>query len=139
MINLLKIGTLTLALVGVSGCVSVLPDPEPANTVYRLTTDVPRVAPNMGAPTVRIDTPSAARMISGRQIVVSPDAKRMAIAGGAEWSDALPDMVQQTFLDILGARADIEGLIPISGARSKYRVHLNIDNFEARFEKSVSV
>ena len=116
-------------------CVSILPDPEPANVVYRLTTDSVRVKSLESAPVIRIDTPSAARLISGREIVVSPDAQRLAVAGGAEWADSLPRMVQQTFLDVLGERADIVGVIPIAGARANYRIHVNIDNFEARFDQ----
>lgn len=117
-----------------SACVSVLPDPDPAGTVYRLTTDSERVAAYPNAPVIRIDTPSASRLLAGRQIIVSPDAKRVAVAGNAEWSDSLPKLIQQSFLDILGAKPEVIGVIPISGARSNYRVHINVDNFEARFD-----
>ncbi len=130
-----KIIATVIASTALCACVSILPDPAPANIVYRLTTDSVRVNSLDSAPVIRIDTPSAARLISGREIIVSPDAQRLAVAGGAEWSDSLPSMVQQTFLDILGERADIVGVIPIAGARANYRVHLNIDNFEARFDQ----
>jgi len=73
--------------------------------------------------------------MSGRAIVVSPDAQRLAVAGGAEWADSLPSLIQQTFLDILGERSNVTGVIPISGARANYRIHLNVDNFEARFDQ----
>lgn len=134
MIKSVKYIALLAAITPLSGCVSVLPDPEPAAVVYRLTTDTVRVKPIEDAPVIRIDTPSAARLISGRQIIVSPDAQRLAVAGGAEWADSLPRMIQQTFLDVLGERDDLVGVIPIAGARANYRIHLNIDNFEARFD-----
>ncbi len=134
MMNKLHVTCLCLGSMFFSGCLSVLPDPEPAGTVYRLTTDVSPVTPNSGAPVVRIDTPSASRLIGGRQIIVSPDAKRVAVAGNAEWADVLPKLIQQSFLDILGAKPEVIGVMPISGARTNYRVHINIDNFEARFD-----
>ena len=135
MMNSSKFLMAVILTTALSACVSVLPDPAPANVVYRLTTDSVRVNSLENAPVIRIDTPSAARLISGREIIVSPDAQRLAVAGGAEWADALPRMVQQTFLDVLSERADIIGVIPIAGARANYRVHLNIDNFEARFDR----
>lgn len=135
--TLKRIGFFVSALT-LSACVSVLPDPDPAGTVYRLTTDAVRVTPNTSAPVIRIDTPSASRLLAGRQIIVSPDAKRVAVAGNAEWADALPKLIQQSFLDILGAKPEVIGVIPISGARSDFRVHINVDNFEARFDNGPS-
>ena len=135
MIKLINLFAFLTATTVLSGCVSVLPDPQPASVVYRLTTETVRVKSNELAPVIRIDTPSAARLIGGREIIVSPDAQRLAVAGGAEWADSLPRMVQQTFLDVLGERDDLVGVIPIAGARANYRIHLNIDNFEARFDE----
>ncbi len=123
------------ALIGVSACVSVLPDPDPSSVIYRLTSDTTRIEPAANAPVIRIDTNAGSRAINGRNIVVSPDARRLAVIGGAEWADSLPRMIQQNFLDVLGARSDLVGVVPIAGTRANYRVHLNIDNFEARFDQ----
>lgn len=134
MTKLTKIVIGTLLSAGLVGCVSILPDPDPAGSVYRLTTDTTRVDPVNSAPVIRIDTPSASRLLSGRNIIVSPDAKRVAIAGGAQWADSLPSLIQQSLLDILSTKPEVIGVIPISGARSNYRIHINVDNFEARFD-----
>lgn len=125
---------LMAALMATSGCVSVLPDPEPANAIYRLSMPAPKLNAAISAPIIRIDQPAAARMVGTRKIIVSPDAQRLAIAGGAEWADALPNMVQKALVDKMASRADMIGVMPSAGARADYRVHMNIDNFEARFD-----
>lgn len=127
-----------LALAGsftvLSACVSVLPDPGPANAIYRLNVTPQKVDPSVSAPIIRIDQPTAARLIGTRKIIVSPDAQRLAVAGGAEWADSLPNMVQRAMVDKLAVRADLNGVMPAAGARADYRVHINIENFEARFD-----
>lgn len=126
--------TLLAAIAATSGCVSVLPDPEPANAIYRLNMPATKLEAMRSAPIIRIDQPAAARMVGTRKIIVSPDAQRLAIAGGAEWADALPNMVQKALVDKMATRADMIGVMPSAGARADYRVHMNIDNFEARFD-----
>ncbi len=117
-----------------SACVSVLPDPEPANSIYRLTMTPEKVEPSRTAPIIRIDQPTAARLVGTRKIIVSPDAQRLAVAGGAEWADTLPNMLQKAVVDKLATRPDLNGVMPAAGARANYRVHMNIDAFEARFD-----
>jgi len=131
MINII----LPISVLLLSSCVSILPEPEPAKSVYRLTNSVQQVEPNADALQLRVDTPSAARMLGSRQIIVSPDASRMAVASGTEWADALPNLSQQAFIETLNGRPDIIGVIPIAGARTNYRLHMNIDHFEARFDR----
>lgn len=134
MIKFLNMSTLAVLALGIGGCFSVLPEPSPANSIYRLTTDLEKAAYNASAPVIRIETPSADRLVGTRRIVVSPDANRLAIAGGAEWADALPKLIQKSLLDILAARSEVTGVIPRVGAKSDYRIHINVDNFEARFD-----
>ncbi len=133
MIKIAKIIAVTSAL-GLSGCFNVLPEPDPANSIYRLTSNIQKAGFNVRAPIVRIETPSADRLVATRRIVVSPDANRMAVAGGAEWADSLPKLVQKSMLDILASKPEVTGIIPRVGAKADYRVHINIDNFEARFD-----
>ncbi|NNE58369.1 MAG: hypothetical protein HKN36_09695 [Hellea sp.] len=118
-----------------SSCMSILPEPAPAKSVYRLTNTVEQVDPSPNALQLRVDTPSAARLLGSRQIIVSPDATRMAVAAGTEWADALPNLAQQAFIETLNGRSDIVGVIPIAGARTNYRIHMNIDHFEALFDQ----
>ena len=117
-----------------TACFNVLPEPDPANSIYRLSSNLERTEYQATAPIIRIETPSADRLVATRRIVVSPDANRLAVAGGAEWADSLPKLVQKSLVETLAARPEMIGVIPRVGAKSDYRIHINIDKFEARFD-----
>ncbi|CAM3775835.1 ABC-type transport auxiliary lipoprotein family protein [Litorimonas haliclonae] len=118
----------------ISAC-SVLPDPAPADTVYRLTTAPNSVASDVDAAVIRIDRPSAPIVFQNRDVVVSPDGQRLASASQAKWSEITPILVQNSFVEILSAREDLIGVLPSSGARTDTRVQLTIKNFEAQFDQ----
>lgn len=116
-----------------SAC-SVLPDPAPADTIYRLAAAPKSVANNTEADVIRIDRPSAPIVFQNRDIVVSPDGQRLASASQAKWAEITPILVQNSFIEVLAARPDIVGVLPSSGARTDTRVQLSIKNFEAQFD-----
>ena len=118
-----------------SGCVSLLPAPAPADVVYRLSASNEGVPQSLTAKVIRIDRPRAASVFQGQDVVVSPDGRRLASAAQARWAEAIPDMVQNSFVDVLAERAGLVGVIPSSGARTDTRVHLTIKSFEARFDQ----
>ncbi|MGB0908144.1 MAG: ABC-type transport auxiliary lipoprotein family protein [Maricaulaceae bacterium] len=131
------------ALLGMSiiagGCVSsILPAAKDANLVYRLASPTTSAVPSPSAHIIRVDRPAAPRFLGGTSVVVSPDQERLAVAGGAEWGEAIPDMVQATFMDVLSSRDDLVGILPTSGARTTERVHITIRHFEAQFDKGES-
>jgi len=121
-------------VMSLSAC-SVLPDPAPADTVYRLTTASNSVASNVDAAVIRIDRPSAPIVFQNRDVVVSPDGQRLASASQAKWSEIIPILVQNSFIEVLSAREDLIGVLPSSGARTDTRVQLTIKNFEAQFDQ----
>ena len=118
-----------------SGCVSLLPDPAPADVVYRLSTSNEGVPQSPAAKVIRIDRPRASSVFQGQNVVVSPDGRRLASAAQAKWAEPIPDMVQNSFVDVLAQRPGLVGVIPSSGARTDTRVHLTIKSFEARFDQ----
>ena len=142
MINRKIVLSLTaLAAINLASCSisTILPEPAPANTVYRLTSAVP-TAPSLAVTasngfTVRIDRPSAAKALQGFDLLVVQDANKLVSIKGAEWADSLPTLIQRSFLSHVDARSDFTGLLPTSGARSKYRVHITVRNFEAWFDQ----
>lgn len=123
------------AIIGLSACASLLPDPAPADAIYRLSTASEGVPQNADAKVIRIDRPKAANVFQGLDIIVSPDGRRLASASQARWAESIPDMIQNSFVDILAERAGLVGVIPSSGARTDTRVHLTIKSFEARFDQ----
>jgi len=122
-------------LTALSGCVSLLPDPAPADVVYRLSASNEGVQQSSIAKIIRIDRPRAASVFQGQDVVVSPDGRRLAFASQARWAESIPDMVQNSFVDVLAERSGLVGVIPSSGARTDTRVHLTIKSFEARFDQ----
>jgi ABC-type uncharacterized transport system auxiliary subunit len=118
-----------------SGCVSLLPEPAPADVVYRLSAAVEGVPQSPTAKVIRIDRPQAANVFQGQDVIVSPDGRRLASASQAKWAESIPDMIQNSFVDVLAQRAGLVGVIPSSGARTDTRVHLTIKSFEARFDQ----
>ncbi len=131
----LKHAFIGLAALSLGGCLSLLPEPAPADTVYRLSPPQAHVAPMAGAKIVRIDRPNASTVFETRDIIISPDSRRLAVASGAKWAEIIPTMVQHRLVDTLGQRPGIVGVIPSSGARTDTRVHLTIKSFEANFDQ----
>lgn len=123
-----------IAIFGLSGC-NILPDPLPADTIYRLGSMPETVAANDEAFVIRIDRPSASIVFQSRDVIVSPDGQRLASAAQAKWSEVMPVLVQQAFIDVLESRPNLIGVLPASGARTDTRVQLAIKNFEAQFDR----
>ena len=130
----IKLGVGLSLLTAVSAC-SVLPDPAPANTIYRMSALPASVMAQDDASVIRVDRPSAPIVFQTRDVVVSPDGQRLATAAQAQWIEVMPVMVQQAFIDVLSSRDDIIGVMPASGARTDTRVQFNIKNFEAQFDQ----
>ena len=118
-----------------SGCVSLLPSPAPADTVYRLAMDVKPVQPKATAEVVRIDRPSVSEIFNGQDIVVTMDGLKMKTVAQARFAEPMPVMVQKALIDTLSTHADFIGLLPTSGPRTETRLHLTIRNFEANFDR----
>ena len=129
----------TITTLFLTSCLSsVLPDPKPADIVYRLSPAGAAVTSAPNAIVMRIDRPTAPTALMGLGIVVSPDGTRLATAKQARWSQAIPSMIQDSFYDELSTRQGITGILPASGARTSYRAHLTVRNFEATFDQGES-
>jgi len=118
-----------------SGCVSLLPEAAPADIVYRLSAAKPYVPQSPDAFVVRIDRPSVSNEFETRDIIVSPDGRRLASAGGARWAELIPVMIQNSLVDLMGQHEKLVGVIPSSGARTDTRIHLTVKGFEAQFDQ----
>lgn len=133
--KLVKLSLASALFASLSGCVSLLPEPVAAGTVYRLSTAKQSVPQAANAFVVRIDRPSVSNIFETTDIIVSPDGRRLASASGAEWSELIPVMIQSSFVEVLGQHPNLVGVIPSSGARTDTRVHLTVKNFEAQFDQ----
>jgi len=119
-----------------SGCVTdLLPEPAPAPKVYRLTSSAVQVDPIKQAYLLRVDRPAVSKSLQGQNIIVSTSGQRLAVIEEAKWAEPLPAMIQTSLLDAIGSRKNIVGVLPTSGAKTDYRIHLTIRHFEADFDR----
>lgn len=133
----LQIGAaLGLALL-TSACASIIPEPAPAKTIYRLSASSQDtvIKPNPDAIILRVDRPTVPRPLSGSNITVSPSGDRILSASGAVWAEKVPDLIHGSILDVFSGRPNIIGVLPVSGARTELRLHLNVRNFEAIYDQ----
>lgn len=133
--KIVKLSLLSTLFMCLTGCVSLLPDPVPAGTVYRLSKAKQNVPQSPNPFIVRIDRPSVASVFETTDIIVSPDGRRLASASGAEWAEVIPMMIQGSFVDLMGQYPNLVGVIPSSGARTDSRLHLTVKSFEAQFDQ----
>ncbi len=125
---------LILSVLSLSACVSVLPEPKPAPTVYRLS--IPTNAPEktvQNTTVINIEFPHAPRALGGTDIVLSPDGRRLTAAGGASWAEPVPSQIRHVLIDTLAGSGRITGVIPKGGTRAPYRLNIEIRRFEAVF------
>ncbi len=125
---------MALAVMLLAGCVSLLPDPAPSKTVYRLLTPGSRVANAPDAVIVRIDRPGGQNVFETKDILVSPDGRQISMAAQAQWVEVLPLMLQESLLDHMTQTPNLIGVVPSSNSRSDTRLYLTIKNFEAQFD-----
>jgi len=134
MIKPAKILAVLLPIV-LSACVSILPDPEPADAIYRLSSTGEAVTANANAVVMRVDRPIASTVLAGRDIVISREDRELVTAGGARWAEAIPVLIQQSVLDEIRQRKTIVGVEPTAGARADFRMSLAVRNFEVTFDE----
>jgi cholesterol transport system auxiliary component len=131
---MIRILALVLGVVSISGC-SIIPDPAPANIIYRLSVDGDSVPANRDATVIRVDRPAATSIFNSRSIVVSPDGRRLSTAAQAQWPEGIPTMLQGALVDAFSREPSIVAVLPESGTRTDTRVHFSIKNFEAQFDR----
>ena len=126
------------ALLSVAVCLSacsVLPDPKPADVIYRISMSGESVAPQLDAKVIRVDRPSGSMVFNSSDIVASPDGRRMRQVARARWDQPIPMMLQESLVDALSQSDSLVGVLPSSATRTDTRVHFVIKNFEAQFDR----
>ena len=129
----LLVATAALALTGCLG--GLLPDPQPAPSVYRLVVPERADEKATGAFVVRVDNPSSPRTFNTRDVLVVTSEGNLSSAGGAQWSDTIPQLLQDATLTVLGKSPRYVSIIPVSGARADIRIHLDIRDFSAVYDQ----
>ncbi|MEP1230286.1 MAG: ABC-type transport auxiliary lipoprotein family protein [Litorimonas sp.] len=120
--------------VSLASCVSILPDPAPADTVYRLLTPEKSIPSAPDAVVVRIDRPGGLNVFETRDILVTPNGRSLSSLSKAKWVELTPLMLQESLLDHMTHTANLIGVLPSSNSRSDTRLYLTVKNFEAQFD-----
>lgn len=134
--NVARILSVTSIMVLSTGCLSLLPEPSPPPTIYRLT--VPQsISSTSATPTtvINIEYPTAPRALSGTNIVLSPDGRRLTSAAAANWAEAVPSMLRNSLIDTLARDNQVIGVIPKGSTRVPYRLNIDLRRFEAIFDQ----
>lgn len=125
-----------LAMIGVltlSGCISLLPEPAPAPSIYRLSGDDAEMVKRTGSHAILIRKPEAPTALKGPEITLSPDGRRIAYAENAEWEAPIPYIVQQTLIDGFAGSELLHPVVTTSGVRADYAITISVRSFEAVF------
>ncbi len=125
---------ITAAMLSAS-CVSLLPKPSAAPSIYRLSQLPVLAEPISGAPSLRVSVPGAAKALQGMDIVVSPDGERLAYASGARWSEPIPRLLQDAAMQSLGQSGNIFAIVPPTSVRADFALETRIRSFEADFDR----
>ncbi|MEM0986187.1 MAG: ABC-type transport auxiliary lipoprotein family protein [Pseudomonadota bacterium] len=94
-----RVFLLPLALT-VTACVSVLPEPETPEALYRI--DVPVGAPRL-ATDVLIREPEAPRIFAGQAIASEGPDGGLKLVSGIEWADRSTQLLQDALIDAFDA------------------------------------
>ncbi|MBL4869956.1 MAG: membrane integrity-associated transporter subunit PqiC [Robiginitomaculum sp.] len=132
--KLTQFTTLALSVTFLSAC-SVLPKPKPAPAVYRLTAPQSLQSQSVEqTKVVNIEMPTTSKALSGMDIILSPDGRRLTMASGAHWAQPVPSLLQNSLIDMLMGNPNVTGIIPKGNTRVPYRLNMDIRRFEAVFD-----
>ncbi|MAK65115.1 MAG: hypothetical protein CMF75_10320 [Maricaulis sp.] len=131
----LKPAALALALTGLTGCVSLLPEPEPVS-VYRLSAPAPNEWTGSDWTVVLIELPVAPRGLAGDTIAVLRPGQSLAYIHGARWISPAPEVVQDLMIDSFNAgQGQLVPARPEDGVRADYELRLDLREFEAVYDR----
>ncbi|WP_203294072.1 ABC-type transport auxiliary lipoprotein family protein [Maricaulis parjimensis] len=131
----LKPAVLALALTGLGGCVSLLPEAEPVS-VYRLSAPEPSQWTGTDWQIVLIERPIAPRGLAGDTIALTRPGQSLAYIHGARWISPAPEVVQDLVIDTFNAGQS--GLVPArpgDGVRADFELRLDLREFEAVYDR----
>lgn len=118
---------MSMAALALAGCVSVLPEQQVPEGLYRLgpmTSDVALFAD------VTVREPDASRLVGGRAIAAEASDGAIRFVPGVEWAEASTRMMQLALLDQLsGSDAGGTALAAGAGATATYEVSWRLSDF----------
>lgn len=112
-----------LGALALSGCVSVLPEQDVPNALYRF----PVIAPSAGlAADLVVREPSSARVLGGQGMVAEGPDGGLRLISGAEWAGRLTGLMQYGLIDALSGEGAGTAVTALSGAPGAYELSWRI-------------
>lgn len=116
------------AITCLTACVSVIPEPEAAQALYRLgPVSIEQSAVLKHSVIVR--EPEASRVLAGMEMVARDRRGAIRLIDGVEWADRSTKQFQHTLLDYLSHGEEGIALLPETGARAEFELTWRISEF----------
>lgn len=118
--------SLVLACTALSACVSVLPEQEAPEGLYRFGPMPQQLSVDA---TVAVREPEASRLFGGRAIASEDPAGALRFVRGVEWADSATRLMQVAMLDTLGDAGEGVAVAFESGVRADYELVWRVEDF----------
>ena len=117
-----------------SGCVSVLPQPEAPDALYKITSkarfaDLPH--------TLVVREPEAARIIAGQALVSESATGEYRLIPGVEWSGPSTRQIQYAIIDSFAPEAPGHAVAPELGVLAEYELATRVSALRLRGETAL--
>lgn len=116
----------SLLPLALAGCVSVIPQPQAPDALYRIGPMEPMHRLNAS---LVVREPEASRLFAGRTIAVEDSTGALRIIRGIQWTDSATSMMQTALLDSLGGQGGNVAVPSESGAPARYELVWRISDF----------
>jgi len=123
---MIRIFTASLAILGVSACVSVLPEAKVPEGLYRFG---PMEAVYDLDASIIIREPEASRLVAGRAIAAEDSSGALRLVRGVEWADTSTRLMQTALLDLFGGAGAGVAIAPDTGAPADYELSWWVSDF----------
>lgn len=118
-----RAGIVSICLLGATGCLSVLPEPETPDALYAI--EAVAGGPELTA-NITIREPEAGRLISGTALVSKDAGGALRLIRGAEWAGPATRQMQLALVDSFSTSLSGAAVLPESGVRTQFQLSSRI-------------
>ncbi|MCH8489823.1 MAG: ABC-type transport auxiliary lipoprotein family protein [Oceanicaulis sp.] len=132
----LALGAALAAALALTGCISLLPEPNP-RMLYRLDAGITETAPSpmRGAIPLSVERISASRALAGDKIAIDRGGA-IAYMAGAAWASPAPAMFESVLEDAFQAEApQVSPVRAEDGVSARFRLDVALRRFEAVYDQ----
>lgn len=123
-----------VSLLGLVGCVSVLPEPEAPDALYRI--DAPSMRQTLTRNIV-IREPDAPQISAGQAMVSEDSSGAFRLIPSVEWTGRSTRLLQLALVDSFTVDGDGAALLPETGVAASYALSSRLQAFELQGHEAV--